>query len=291
MRLNQIKNNSVVYSPQLHHCTKFSSLQTTVVQFNKWEEKGRKGRNGYLTPNTAFSVGVRISVYESYLWWILKQPAASHVFWWTVPLNRQITYEPITVIVIFLRITTKHTNRCCKAFTGFLGFKHYHTQCRSAASFLFPIHTGSCRCVWSRRRSLWGCVGQKRRSWRAFPVSMPAWSPTPGQGRRTSSRSSKTEYWRSRRRRSGWSRTSFRHTHTHTHTHKKFVHKNRSVAKHNTPCSSCFYAHYFIYTKGVCGHCNRLKINALFYILYMCSSPFIQRNKQVKTSQRVFSCF
>lgn len=96
-----------------------------------------------------------------------------------------------------------------------LGFKRYHIQHHSTASFLFPVHTGSCLCVWSRRRSLWGYVGQKRRNWRAFPASTPAWSLRPGQGRMNSSESSKPGYWRSRRRRCGWRRTSCRERDTH----------------------------------------------------------------------------
>lgn len=78
------------------------------------------------------------------------------VFRW--PLNRQIVPGPITVSVIFLRITTKVHKPLLQSVyrisSEILGSEHYHTHHSSAASFLFPVHTGSCLCAWTRRRSL-----------------------------------------------------------------------------------------------------------------------------------------
>lgn len=96
--------------------------------------------------------------------------------------------------------------------TCYKGSRHYHTYHHSTVSFLFPVHAGSCLCVLSQKRSLWGCVVQKRRSLRASPASMPAWNLRLGQGTMTSSGSSKSEYSRNRRRLCGWSKTSCRHT-------------------------------------------------------------------------------
>lgn len=60
---------------------------------------------------------------------------------------------------------------------------------------------------WTLRRSSWRCVAPRRRSWRRCRACTRAWSLTHGVGWRILSRSSRTRFWRSRRRRSGWSRT------------------------------------------------------------------------------------
>lgn len=152
------------------------------------------------------------------------------IFWWTVPLNRhsETHYSQCNLPENYNKVHKPLLQSVYSISSEILGSKQYRTHHRSAASFLFPVHTGSCLCAWSRRRSLWSCAGQKRRSWRAFPASTPAWSPRPGRGRTTSSGSSKTEYWRSKRRRSGWSRNSCRHTRGYTH-----VHENKHVAEHH----------------------------------------------------------
>lgn len=101
---------------------------------------------------------------------------------------------------------------CCKVSTGthqtHWVLNNTKVTTKSTVSFLFPVHTGSCLFAWSRRRSCWGCVGRRRKSWRPSPVSTTALNPTPGPGSMTSSASSESAYWTSRRRRCGSSRNS-----------------------------------------------------------------------------------
>lgn len=106
----------------------------------------------------------------------------------------------------------KDEKLCCKVSTGthqtHWVLNNTKVTTKSTVSFLFPVHTGSCLFAWSRRRSCWGCVGRRRKSWRPSPVSTPALNPRPGPGSMTSSASSKSAYWTSRRRRCGSSRNS-----------------------------------------------------------------------------------
>lgn len=128
-----------------------------------------------------------------------------------------------------------------------LGSKQHQTNHHSTASFLFPVHTGSCLFAWSRRRSWWGCVGLRRKSWRSFLASMPALSLRPGQGSMTWSVSSKIAYWRSRRRQYGWSRTSCEHTHTYTCLTETKENMCLRITV-NTTCNVLFYILSYLYS-------------------------------------------
>lgn len=115
----------------------------------------------------------------------------------------------------------KKKKLCCKVSTGthqtHQALNNTKVTTKSTVSFLFPVHTGSCIFAWSRRRTCWGRVGRRRKSWRPSPVSTPALSLSPGPGSMTSSASSKSAYWTSRRRRCGSSRNSCRLTNARTH--------------------------------------------------------------------------
>ncbi|XP_068574440.1 caspase recruitment domain-containing protein 11 isoform X2 [Cebidichthys violaceus] len=56
---------------------------------------------------------------------------------------KDLLRREIYPIIIYVKICEKNVKK----------LRHYHTHHRSAASFLFPVHTGSCLCAWSRRTS------------------------------------------------------------------------------------------------------------------------------------------
>lgn len=149
---------------------------------------------------------------------------------------------------------------CCKVSTGthqtHRVLNNTKVTTKSAVSFLFPVHTGSCLFAWSRRRSCWGCVGRRRKSWRPSPASTPVLNPRPGPGSMTSSASSKSAYWTSRRRRCGSSRNSCRLTNARTQWWK------RSWTWGTTVHTLGFSTHSHIYIrrlrKGTCGQCHSL---------------------------------